>query len=87
MPNQPVPAFLVAVVASLVGTGALSAGEPALFPDHVAPLLEQRCTGCHNPTKKRGGLDLTTREGLLHGGDDGPVVKTGASATVCSCGW
>ena len=34
---------------------------------------------CHNSTKKRGGLDLTTREQLLAGGDTGPVVKPGAA--------
>jgi Protein of unknown function (DUF1553)/Protein of unknown function (DUF1549)/Planctomycete cytochrome C/F5/8 type C domain len=69
-----------AIFASMLGAGVLSAGEPALFSERVAPLLRQRCASCHNPTKKRGGLDLTTRERLLAGGDTGPAVKPGLSA-------
>jgi mono/diheme cytochrome c family protein len=80
MPNAPVVASLFAFLGSILGAGVLSAGEPALFSDSVAPLLRQRCASCHNPTKKRGGLDLTTRERLLTGGDTGPAVKPGASA-------
>ncbi len=45
-----------------------------LFRDRIAPLLEKRCIFCHQPTKSRGGLDLSTRAGLLAGGDNGPVL-------------
>ena len=70
-------ALLLGLVASLPRTATVRAAEPDLFTDHVAPLLGQRCAGCHNPVKKRGGLDLTTRDGLVHGGDSGPIVKAG----------
>ncbi|HVS34464.1 MAG TPA: PSD1 and planctomycete cytochrome C domain-containing protein [Gemmataceae bacterium] len=70
---------VVTLLASLLGAGA-AAAEPDLFADHIAPLLGQRCAGCHNPAKKRGGLDLTTAEGLQQGGDSGLVVKAGAAA-------
>ncbi|HBI44416.1 MAG TPA: hypothetical protein DDY78_16415 [Planctomycetales bacterium] len=76
MMNAPAAAILV----WMLGAGVLSAGEPALFSDRVAPLLRQRCASCHNPTKKSGGLDLTTRERLLAGGNTGPAVKPGAAA-------
>src|SRR5947208_1138882 len=49
----------------------------AFFRDRVAPVLAQRCVACHNPAKARGGLDLTTRDALLEGGDKGPVLKPG----------
>ena len=78
MPNRPA-ATLIALVAAAFGAGTLAAGEPSLFPDKVAPLLRQRCASCHNPAKKRGGLDLTTRARLLEGGDTGPAVEPGAS--------
>jgi mono/diheme cytochrome c family protein len=56
-------------------------GTPSdLFTDAVAPLLRQRCASCHNPDKKRGGLDLSTRARMLAGGDMGAVVKPGAAA-------
>jgi mono/diheme cytochrome c family protein len=80
MPNPPLAAGYFILAASLFGAGNLSAGEPALFSERVAPLLQQRCVSCHNPTKKRGGLDLTARERLLAGGDTGPAVTPGAAA-------
>src|SRR5207244_3150436 len=53
------------------------ADEPPPFDKAIVPLLQQRCVACHNATKKRGGLDLTTRDQLLKGGDSGPVVVPG----------
>jgi mono/diheme cytochrome c family protein len=37
-------------------------------------LLKSNCFSCHNDEKKKGGLQLTTRDGLLHGGEDGAAV-------------
>jgi hypothetical protein len=45
-----------------------------LFARHVRPLLSEHCLKCHGGDKTRSGLDLSTREGLLKGGDNGPVV-------------
>jgi hypothetical protein len=45
-----------------------------VFTKHVRQLLLDRCVKCHGGEKTRSGLDLTTREGLLKGGDSGPVV-------------
>ena len=73
-------AFIAGFLASMLGAGLLSAREPDLFTDRVAPLLRQRCVSCHNPKTKRGGLDLTTRETMLAGGDTGPALKPGAAA-------
>src|SRR4029453_19137135 len=40
-------------------------------------LLQANCFSCHNPEKHRGGLDLTSREALMEGGDEGKVVVPG----------
>ncbi|HVS35878.1 MAG TPA: DUF1549 domain-containing protein, partial [Gemmataceae bacterium] len=57
------------------------AADPApSFQTQVGPLLQSHCLKCHNPAKHRGGLDLTTRAGLLKGGQDGAVVAPGNSA-------
>ena len=79
MPNRPTAALPLALFA-LLPPCTVSAGEVGLFSNAVAPLLRQHCVACHNADKKRGGLDLTTREGLLTGGDSGLVVKPGAAA-------
>ena len=39
-------------------------------------VLHSNCLSCHNPEKEKGGLDLTTREGLLRGGDSGVVIAS-----------
>jgi hypothetical protein len=62
-------------------SGSACADEPSFFAEHVAPVLRQRCVQCHNPQKPRAGLDLTTRERLLQGGEKGPVVIPGSAAT------
>jgi uncharacterized membrane protein len=40
----------------------------------IQQLFERRCTSCHNLDKKKGGLQLDNLEGLLKGGDGGPVM-------------
>ncbi len=40
-------------------------------------VLREECLSCHSPEKKKGGLVLSTREGMLKGGDEGPVVEPG----------
>ena len=41
----------------------------------VRPALEQKCYGCHNSEKKQGGLDMTTWEDFIAGGEHGPVIE------------
>ncbi|HWG44307.1 MAG TPA: PSD1 and planctomycete cytochrome C domain-containing protein [Gemmataceae bacterium] len=45
-----------------------------VFTTHVRSVLMDRCVKCHGGEKTRGGLDLTSRETLLKGGDNGAVV-------------
>jgi Leucine-rich repeat (LRR) protein len=53
--------------------------EAAIFENLVQPVLNDKCISCHNEDKKRGGLDLTSAELLLEGGDTGEVFMPGAS--------
>jgi mono/diheme cytochrome c family protein len=57
----------------------ISAGAPwpeqSLFASAIKPLFEQKCVSCHHPgAGKASGLDLTSREKLMEGGDHGAVV-------------
>lgn len=47
------------------------------YPRDVAPILAARCGACHGTTKKKGGLSLASREAILAGGEDGPVIVAG----------
>jgi hypothetical protein len=51
--------------------------DEALFRERIAPVLKKRCIECHNAQKSRGGLDLSSREAVLRGGDQGPAVIAG----------
>ncbi len=46
-----------------------------IFRNTIQPLLTEHCVKCHGGEKTKGDFDLTTREGLLRGGADGPSVK------------
>lgn len=48
-------------------------------------ILKTQCVGCHNPGNRQGGLDVSTRERLVQGGDRGPGIVEGdpaASAVI-----
>ncbi|MCP4849262.1 MAG: DUF1553 domain-containing protein [Verrucomicrobiaceae bacterium] len=47
------------------------------FHQDIQPLLETRCISCHNSTKQKGNLDLSTLQAVLQGGDTGPAVSPG----------
>jgi len=50
-----------------------------LFESQIRPLLADKCYQCHSRQSKKvkGGLLLDSQEGLLKGGDSGPLVVTG----------
>ncbi len=44
------------------------------YEDLIQPILKQKCFSCHNPNKTKGGLLMSTVEGLMKGGDNGPII-------------
>lgn len=42
-----------------------------LFVRRIAPLLAEKCVGCHGRDKTEGGLDLGSRLSAMRGGDSG----------------
>ena len=66
------------LAAGLLSTAALAQdNEKLTYDDHIRPLLENKCFSCHNPDKKKGGLELTSYSGLMSGGSGGAVVDAG----------
>ena len=47
------------------------------FEKQVKPILSDKCLRCHNSIETSGSLDLTTRAGILEGGDSGPALVEG----------
>lgn len=52
-----------------------------LFEENVRPVLERNCFMCHSdPERAENGFLLTTRAGLLRGGERGPAISTSEPA-------
>lgn len=71
---------LLPISAALLGVCfAANAQAPAkvTYAEHIAPIFRNVCTNCHNPDKKKAGLDLTTYAATLAGSENGPVIKPG----------
>lgn len=49
----------------------------ALFVDEIYPIFESRCLGCHAGSGGAAGLDMTTMDAMLKGGDNGPALIPG----------
>lgn len=48
-----------------------------VFTGVVLPVLKDKCGNCHNPNKRKGKLVVLTKEDLLKGGENGPVIVPG----------
>src|SRR5262245_2761515 len=73
------PSCLRALVPScllLLSTSAF-AEDKVTYQDHVLPLFHNSCLNCHNPDKKKAGLDLSTYAGVMTGGGTGKAVEPG----------
>ncbi len=57
-------------------TLALKSEEP-VFTQVISPILDSKCTSCHNTSKLKGGLLLDSEEGILKGGESGAVIVPG----------
>lgn len=47
-----------------------------VFPYLIQPILDKKCTSCHNSNKLEGGLLLTNYKEIFKGGDNGTIVNT-----------
>jgi len=47
-----------------------------VFPYFIQPILDNKCTGCHNAKRQEGGLLLTNYKEIIKGGDNGKIIDT-----------
>jgi hypothetical protein len=73
----------LALVLGALAPGAAAAADrltpeqAEFFEKEVRPLLAERCFDCHGGKKTRGGLKLTSRAGILQGGNTRPAAVPG----------
>jgi hypothetical protein len=67
----------IVAIASTLMAASVSLADKVNYEDHLLPLLRNECTSCHNPDKKKAGLDCSSYQALMAGSDTGPVVNPG----------
>ncbi|HET6327027.1 MAG TPA: PSD1 and planctomycete cytochrome C domain-containing protein [Planctomycetaceae bacterium] len=67
----------IGLVASSARAESPGAASVEFFEKRVRPVLVEKCQRCHGQQSPKGGLSLVSREGLLKGGESGPVVNPG----------
>jgi hypothetical protein len=82
--RNPVP-VLSLLAAFAAGSQApelpVRASRAVEFTREVEPLLRERCLGCHGAQQQMSGLRLDSRQAALRGGNAGPAIKPGDSAS------
>ena len=64
---------------SLVPIGAAVAQDepPVNFEDHIRPIIDEYCLGCHRGSRARNGLKLDSATGIFEGGSSGAAIVPG----------
>jgi DNA-binding beta-propeller fold protein YncE len=65
----------------ILGTLAVSTPLVAIdvsYTNDIKPIIQRACSGCHQPATKMGGLILTEYDGIMTGGQNGPILMAGA---------
>ncbi|MGZ0166972.1 MAG: DUF1549 domain-containing protein [Planctomycetales bacterium] len=70
--------LLVAAILAGCGGSVRAADDPAsrsvFYESAVAQVVKLRCSTCHDSKRREGGLDLSSVEGLVAGGDSGSII-------------
>ena len=67
-------AWLITVFACAMPASG-QAPKKVTFDDDVRPLLQRRCSVCHNSDRREGDLDVTSFVNLMQGGGSGTVLE------------
>jgi len=66
-----------AAAAAILALAAAAPADDGFWISHVEPLLKEHCAECHNPTKLKSGLDVSSLQTILRGGERGAAVIPG----------
>ena len=72
-----VRAGFILCLLSLITVTASAAPKPVSYYNDIVPVFKRSCTGCHQPAKLKGQLDMTTYEVFKKGGKHGPGFIAG----------
>ena len=79
--TQPLQAMLGDEPKRVVRKPVTNIEDAVVYLDVVEPILYNKCQKCHSASKKKGDLRLDSPERILKGGEHGPVLVAGNSAS------
>src|SRR5437764_4837615 len=74
---RPLTGVTLAALVQVVALAQQGAPTQNLYTDFIRPVFEKSCNSCHSSQTKSSGLDLSSRDGLLRGGERGPAIVPG----------
>ena len=77
MPSRFPILFTACSALALASARALSPEQTEFFEKSVRPVLAEHCYKCHGPEKQKAALRLDSRDALMKGTDDVPIVVLG----------
>ena len=80
LPALLLPAFAAAEDPKPIAVVELTRKDAVTYAKDIEPILNNKCSSCHNDLKKEGKLNMSSYELLIKGGSRGSPIKPGASA-------
>lgn len=82
VPLSGLAAFVVCTLLSVIHDPSIAVGREAADPLtlQAQQILQAQCLSCHSGQSPRGGLDLTTRERFMEGGEAGLIYDSASPA-------
>ncbi len=77
MSQTSLPRLTLFAAAAFGLSARAQAQDKITFDDHIVPVFRNACNNCHNPDKKKAGLDLTTYAATLQGSENGKILNPG----------
>jgi len=69
--------ILAGIIVLLSTLAARAADKPVSYYHDLVPIFKRSCTGCHQPAKLKGQLDITSYVAFKKGGKHGPGFLAG----------
>jgi len=70
-------AVALLMCAPVAALAADAASPKITYQDNVLPIFRNACLNCHNPDKKKGGLDISSYSAAMAGSDSQKVIIPG----------
>ena len=54
-----------------------------VYEDLIHPVLEEKCIACHNQNRASGGLNMSSIENMIKGGNSGAGIQPKWACMLC----